>query len=577
MNGLALVWLVALPAIGAALLLLAPRGEGRLAKAIALAASGAATLVAWGLALTTGPGSAGLTHQFSAPWVPSLGVDFLLGIDGVSLPLVVLTASLSLAAVVASLGPVRHPRGYFALLLLLETGMLGVFLALDFVLFYVFWELILVPMYLLVAIWGGEGRSRAALKYFVFTLAGSVLMLGGGLLLYGASDLTRLSADDLVATAVVPSAGTADTREALADWLAGDNHTAARFIDAEAAGTPLRTFNLLALGRLGRSTDCFTRPEWLGRSLAWWAFPLLVTGLAVKLPAVPLHTWLPDTHTEAPTPVSMLLAGVMLKLGGYGLVRIAWAACPSAAIDFAPLVAVVGVVGMFWGALAALGQNDFKRLVAYSSVSHMGYVLLGLAAGTVGGSTWTVGATGAVFQMVAHGVTSAGLFLAVGIIYDRVHHRDLDRLGGLMNRMPLASGTALVLALASLGLPGLCGFVGELLVLVAAWGYWPAIAIAAAAVTVPTAAYTLRAVRLAYYGAELRGPHGESLTPLAPREALLLATLVAATVVLGVFPGLVTRRVEPPLAAWGDAFDLPSPRVTLAPPEDVHDAPRTTR
>jgi NADH-quinone oxidoreductase subunit M len=577
MNDHTLTFLVLIPLVAAGAMALLPKGSAAANKLTVLVTAVVAAM-AWSLAFDGRTGGAGLSHVATAPWIPSLGVQFFLGVDGLSLPLVILTASLSFLAAVASLNIERHPRGYCALLLLLETGMLGVFVALDFVLFYVFWELILVPMYLLIAVWGGSGGRQAAFKYFVYTLSASVLILGAGLLLYGQSDLTRLAPADLAASGVLgPDAAKPQAAGiALAEWIDSDDPIAARFAEAEATGAPLRTFNLVAMTRLAQTTDVFTAPTWAGQNLAWWAFVPLVIGLAVKIPAVPLHTWLPDAHTEAPTPVSMLLAGVMLKLGGYGMVRIAWPICPEAARDLAMIVAVVGVAGLFWGALAAMAQRDFKRLVAYSSVSHMGYVLMGLAAGTLGADAWALGAGGAVFQMVAHGVTSAGLFFAVGVIYDRVHHRDLDRMGGLMNRMPLASGLALVLALASLGLPGLCGFVGEILVLLPTWTFNPYLAAAAATVTVLTAAYTLQAVRLAYYGPEYIGPHADEITPIKFRELVVMIPLVIAAVVLGVQPGYVTKVAEPALAAAGQSFN-PSLNSGGTPVANAADAGRTTR
>ncbi|MEN0110367.1 MAG: NADH-quinone oxidoreductase subunit M [Planctomycetota bacterium] len=575
-NDHVLTLLVLAPAIGAALLPLLPRSA---ARSVTLGVMTLVALVAWSLAVggdavRVAAGEAGVARLVATPWVPSLGVDFLLGVDGLSLPLVLLTATLAPLALVASGAITTRVRLYCALLLLLECGVLGVFLALDLVLFYVFWELILLPMYLLIAVWGGPDRRAAAVKYVVYTLVGSVLLLGGVLLLYGASDLTRLGAEELARAGVLDRRGFGDVKtaepddrsaaadRALSRWLDGDTAAARRFVVAEATATPAPTFNLLALRALAERGELGGAAAWGGRPLAWWAFVLMTLGLAIKLPAVPLHTWLPAAHVEAPTGVSMLLAGVLLKLGGYGLVRVAWPLCPAAAADLAPVVGAVGVVGLVWGALAALAQTDFKRLVAYSSVSHMGYVLLGLAVGSLAGEAgrtwsldeWTLGATGAVFQMVAHGVTSAGMFFAVGVVYDRVHHRDLPRLGGLMNRMPMAAGLGLVIALASLGLPGLCGFVGEVLVLLPAWEFSPPLATSAAATTVLTAAYVLRAVSQAYYGAEYRGPNADRLTPLSGGELLVGATLAGFSVVLGVAPWLVTDRVEPVVAGQGAAM-----------------------
>jgi NADH-quinone oxidoreductase subunit M len=562
--------LVALPLLGAAALLAIPAGAARLAKSIAMAVSLLAAVLAWSLAL--GPESlridstaAGLGAISSAEWVPTIGCEFLVGVDGLSLPLVLLTASLAPLAMLAAWREERNPRLYAMLLLLVEAGTLGVFLSLDFVLFYVFWELILIPMYFLIGYWGGTRRAHAAIKFFLYTLVGSLLMLGAGLVAYVYSDLTELApatlarcgvlGRDAVAASSDPGAASA----ALDAWLAEGSAAAQRFADAQASGAPAPTFNLLALVAMNAEARSLSADGLWGRSVEWWVFVLLLVGLAVKLPAVPLHTWLPDAHVEAPTPVSMLLAGVLLKLGGYGMVRLAWPMCPTASAELAGVVGLVGLVGMFWGALAALGQDDFKRLVAYSSVSHMGYVLLGLAVGGVPAFTgqplvwdadrWLVGASGAVFQMVAHGVTSAGMFFAVGMIYERVHHRRLDELGGLFGPMPLASGLTLVLLMASVGLPGLCGFVGELLVLLPTWTFHPAAAVATAAVTVLTAAYTLRAARKAYFGPEYLGPHPAGLTPISSRELLVITPLVAAAVWLGVRPGVVLDRTEPVLAA----------------------------
>jgi NADH-quinone oxidoreductase subunit M len=278
-------------------------------------------------------------------------------------------------------------------------------------------------------------------------------------------------------------------------------------------------------------------------------FVLLFVGFAVKVPVVPLHSWLPDAHVEAPTPVSMILAGVLLKLGGYGLIRFAFPICPWAANELAWWVGLIGVVGIVYGALVAMGQSDFKKLLAYSSVSHMGFVVLGLAAWSAGSRAqyWEWGVGGAVFQMVAHGITAAGLFFAVGVVYDRAHHRDLNRLGGLYEPMPAYSGLAAVLFFASMGLPGLCGFVGEFTVLTAAWNFAPALAIPAVLSVILTAAYLLWAWQRVYFGTN---PDTKAFPELSAREAAVLVPFAALAILLGVWPGLVMRWLDPSVAGW---------------------------
>ncbi len=321
-------------------------------------------------------------------WIPGFHIYYSLGVDGISLPLVLLTSFLSVLAMGASWPITKNVRAYCILFLLLETGMLGVFLSLDFFLFYVFWEVMLLPMYFLIGIWGGPRREYAAIKFFLFTLVGSVLMLVAILMLYFASKP--------------------------------------------------HTFDILELARIGQLADSpFHQALW-GKTLSWWAFVLLLIGFIIKLPSVPFHTWLPDAHVEAPTPISMILAGVLLKMGGYGVIRICYPICPDAGHELAWFVCGLGTVSMVYGALAALAQKDFKRLVAYSSVSHMGYVLLGIGAWSATASIqyntdyWTMGMSGAMFQMIAHGISSAGMFFLVGVVYDRVHHRDLDKFGWLV-------------------------------------------------------------------------------------------------------------------------------------------------
>ncbi len=288
-----------------------------------------------------------------------------------------------------------------------------------------------------------------------------------------------------------------------------------------------------------------------GKSLQWWAFVLLFIGFAIKVPSVPLHTWLPDAHVEAPTPISMILAGVLLKMGGYGIIRICYPICPDAGYDLAYVVCGIGVLSMVYGAFAALAQKDFKRLVAYSSVSHMGYVVLGIGVwSAVAGNEfnpdyWQMGVNGAMFQMIAHGISSAGMFFMVGVVYDRVHHRNLDQFGGLFAKMPVYTGLAIGIFFAGLGLPGLCGFIGEVFVTFSVWNFSHTLAVISAAVVILTAAYILWTLQRVYLGPEYKGPHGDHLTPMTPREFAIAAPLLALAIVFGVFPQAIFRYLTP--------------------------------
>jgi NADH-quinone oxidoreductase subunit M len=464
---------------------------------------------------------------FNLPWIPSFSIYYFMGVDGISFPLVMLTAAISLLAMGASLSITKYVKAYCILFLLLETGMLGVFLALDFFLFYVFWEVMLLPMYFLIGVWGGPRREYAAIKFFLYTLVGSVLMLIAMLLLYFHSDLRELArvwdVDPVNPAATVEWSRLHISPDVEAQLLAGGQQ-------------PVHTFNMLALAALGQHTEVFSP------TLQWWVFLLLFVGFIIKVPSVPLHTWLPDAHVEAPTPISMILAGILLKMGGYGIIRICYPICPHGGYELAYFVCLVGVVSMVYGAFAALAQKDFKRLVAYSSVSHMGYVVLGLGVWSArdfnlyNADYWNMGVQGAMFQMVAHGISSAGMFFLVGVIYDRVHHRNLDEFGGLFGKMPVYTALSIGIFFAALGLPGLCGFVGEILVVLSVFKYDVVLAIIAASVVILTAAYILWTLQRVYLGAEYRGPHGESITPSTPRENLIAGSLFVAAIVLGVFP-----------------------------------------
>ncbi len=480
-------------------------------------------------------GQAEMQQAFSVEWISSFNIFYSLGIDGISFPLVILTSFLSVLAMWASWPINKHVKAYCVLFLLLEMGMLGVFMALDFFLFYVFWEVMLLPMYFLIGVWGGPRREYAAIKFFLFTLVGSVLMLIAMLMLYFNSDLNLLT-EQQVAACGLPE----------------------RILNQHQPGSPtqLRTFNLLALAEIGQLSDAkspFAQPllGGNGHTIAWWAFLLLFIGFLVKVPSVPVHTWLPDAHVEAPTPISMILAGVLLKMGGYGIIRICYPICPGAAHDLAWLVCTLGTVSMVYGAFAALAQKDFKRLVAYSSVSHMGYVVLGLGVWSITAESgmnadyWKMGMNGAMFQMIAHGLSSAGMFFLVGVVYDRVHHRDLDKFGGLFGKMPVYTGISMGIFFAGLGLPGLCGFIGEVLVVLSVWNYNMVLAVVAASVVILTAGYILWTLQRVYLGPEYKGPHEEALVPITKRELAIASPLLAFAILFGVYPQAVFNYMSP--------------------------------
>jgi len=474
---------VFLPLVGGLVVLLLPGRRINAIRAVAVAASGLALAASVWALVKFNPAVVGLgAMQFEElhQWIPSVNIFYHLGLDGLSMPLFILTTLLSFLAAIASFSIRERVKEYFALYLLLETGMLGVFVSLDLVLFYFFWEVMLVPMYFLIGMWGGERREYAAIKFFLYTLVGSVVMLLGILALY----------------------------------FTANPHTFGMIELARQQGTFLHAFQLVV-------------------------FLAFYVGFAIKIPVFPFHTWLPDAHVEAPTAISVLLAGVLLKMGGYGLLRISYPILPQGAHWFALPLAILGVINIVYGSLVAMAQKDLKKLIAYSSVGHMGFVLLGVAAMT------PTGLNGAMMQMFNHGIITGALFLLVGVLYDRAHTREIEAFGGLAVRVPVYVGIMSFTMFASLGLPGLSGFVSEFLSLAGAYPVFPILVIISGAGIVITAAYFLWTIRRMFLGT--LNPRWEKLSDINFRELVTVVPLMLLMVLIGVYPAIIIKLMNPAL------------------------------
>jgi NADH-quinone oxidoreductase subunit M len=477
-----------LPLVGAVLVALLPRS---MARPVALAAALAAWVASLVLVLAYRPETGGAAFQFvqALDWIPLFGIQYKLGVDGLSLVLVLLTTTLMWISILASFRPIQERiKEYMVSFLILELGMIGVFVSLDTFLFYIFFEIVLVPMYLIIGIWGGANRIYATIKFVLYTLVGSLLMLVA-----------------ILATA---------------------------FAFQAATGSWAGAFDFEQL-RAHAATTGFAEGLQVGAFIAFFL------AFAIKVPMFPFHTWLPDAHVEAPTAGSVILAGVLLKLGGYGFIRFAVPLFPDAAQTFAPLIIVLSLIAIIYGAIVALVQPDLKKLVAYSSVSHMGFVTLGIFVFT------EQGLQGAILQMVNHGLITGALFLLVGVIYERTHDRTIAKMSGLAELTPVYAAVFGFFIFASVGLPGLSGFVGEFLALVGAFDASPVVAAIATFVMILAAAYLLWMFQRVATGEPsdfLRGL-GHHVTDMRPVEILTLAPLGALVVVLGLFPGLLLEPI----------------------------------
>ncbi|MFH2050575.1 MAG: NADH-quinone oxidoreductase subunit M [bacterium] len=468
--------LIFIPLLGMLVVMLMPKDSNKAVKWTATLISAIPMIetfwITWDYFINHAQSSAMVYVEGPFNWIPTLNAQYYLGVDGISVPMLFLTGLLSTISLMASFGINKRVKEYFAFFLLLEAGMMGVFVSLDFFLFYVFWEIMLVPMYFLIGVWGGPRKEYAAIKFFLYTLFGSIFMLVSILILYFTSEP--------------------------------------------------HTLNMMTLIE--------TSPN-LSHTLQMICFIFFFIAFAIKVPVWPFHTWLPDAHVEAPTAVSVILAGVLLKMGTYAMLRISWPMFPAALRELSFWIAVLGAIGIIYGALVSMAQKDLKKLVAYSSVSHMGYCMLAL-----GAFSSTTAIAGCMFQMVSHGLITGALFLLVGVIYDRAHTREIAAFGGLGAHLPIYTGLMVMFGMAALGLPGMSGFVSEFMIFVGAFSALNKVLVGVSVLGVVLgAAYILRMVQNVFLG-EFDSARWGGLTDINARELATVIPLGLLTLFVGIYP-----------------------------------------
>lgn len=503
MNGL-LNWILWAPVIGMVAVIAMPKGKDDLVRWTALISTAVTFALTLVLYCNFDQSVAGMQPHFLVkfPWIEQFNIFYSLGIDGISLPMTLLNGLLFFLCIMSSWTVDKNVKAYFALLLMLQSCVFGVFFSLDFFLFYVYWEVMLIPMFFLIGVWGGENREYAAVKFFLYTFFGSIVMLVGIIALYYAT------------------------------------------------GKGVDSFNILAMhgGKFSNMTVTLFGHDFSFEKLFFWAMFL---GFAIKVPVFPFHTWLPHAHVQAPTAVSVILAGVLLKMGTYGFLRFSFPIFPAASVEYSSIIGALGLISVIYGALCAMAQDDIKKLIAYSSVSHMGFVMMGMSAMT------TTGMNGAVLQMFNHGTSTAMMFLMIGVLYERSHHRWIVRpdgskgFGGIYTQMPKYTVIFIIGMFASMGLPGLSGFISEALIFLGIYTKFTTMTVLALIGLLLGAAYLLWAFKRMFFGEV--GEEVKEYDDMNAREVAYMVPLCVAVIVFGIFPAPILNMMK---ASVGQLVDL---------------------